>query len=228
MYVAGRRIRVNGEWRDPGEAVPEAATWPNLDAYLGRGEIVAGDARHVVDLSRIGSFEDLVALAEEHGVGGAHSESATGEPMLIIPPGAAWEEILDAAAAVEIDLPPWLADLRGLDDVGAVAALAGRGFNVALHQPAADAPAADLNPAAADDPAAGSVVGGRAAPSADALRLAKIPDPLPATRAALAAIAEALPLEVKGTGSGGYVKEGDYAAALSAERERLIAALAAS
>lgn len=35
MYIAKRRMNVDGEVREPGDAVPEAAAWPNLRAYLG-------------------------------------------------------------------------------------------------------------------------------------------------------------------------------------------------
>jgi hypothetical protein len=38
-FVAGKRIRVSGEWRNPGDPCPEAAHWPNLKAHLNTGAI---------------------------------------------------------------------------------------------------------------------------------------------------------------------------------------------
>lgn len=38
-YIAGRRLKVNGTWREPGDEVPEAATWSTLSAYLGSGAL---------------------------------------------------------------------------------------------------------------------------------------------------------------------------------------------
>ncbi len=39
MYVALRRLKVGDGWREPGDPVPEAATWRNLRAYLGAGQV---------------------------------------------------------------------------------------------------------------------------------------------------------------------------------------------
>lgn len=55
MYVAGSQITVDGELRQPGDPVPEAATWPNLRSYLSCGQI-----RHA-------NIEELAAEVERLG-----------------------------------------------------------------------------------------------------------------------------------------------------------------
>lgn len=40
-YVALRRMTVGGKTREPGDLVPEAATFHNLDAYLKTGRVTA-------------------------------------------------------------------------------------------------------------------------------------------------------------------------------------------
>ena len=39
IYVARRRLKIGDEWREPGEEVPEAATWRNLHSYLSSGAV---------------------------------------------------------------------------------------------------------------------------------------------------------------------------------------------
>ena len=36
-YIARRRLKVGDGWREVGEEVPEASTWPNRQAYLDQG-----------------------------------------------------------------------------------------------------------------------------------------------------------------------------------------------
>jgi hypothetical protein len=38
-YVALRRLKVGASWRNPGDAVPEAAGWRNLHNYLSSGQL---------------------------------------------------------------------------------------------------------------------------------------------------------------------------------------------
>lgn len=38
-YIAGKRLKVAGGWREPGDEVPEAVEWRRLDAYLNDGSI---------------------------------------------------------------------------------------------------------------------------------------------------------------------------------------------
>lgn len=38
-YVALKRLKVNGVTRNPGDAVPEAATWRNLSSYIASGQL---------------------------------------------------------------------------------------------------------------------------------------------------------------------------------------------
>jgi hypothetical protein len=38
-YVLGKAMQVNGEWRQAGEPVPEAASWRNLRSYLELGHV---------------------------------------------------------------------------------------------------------------------------------------------------------------------------------------------
>lgn len=38
-YVALRRLKVGSSWREPGDAVPEAAHWRNLSNYLSAGHL---------------------------------------------------------------------------------------------------------------------------------------------------------------------------------------------
>jgi len=53
-YVAGKRLKVGGGWREPGQPVPEAANWPTLNALLSSGGIVEGyaDVEEPVDTAR--------------------------------------------------------------------------------------------------------------------------------------------------------------------------------
>ena len=39
-YVARKRLKVGDEWREPGEPIPEAATWRNLHSYLSSGAVM--------------------------------------------------------------------------------------------------------------------------------------------------------------------------------------------
>jgi hypothetical protein len=40
IYVARKRLQIAGQWREPGEEVPEAAGWRNLHSYLSSGAVV--------------------------------------------------------------------------------------------------------------------------------------------------------------------------------------------
>jgi len=61
-YIAGRRINVNGSFRNRGDAVPEAASWKNLNTYLRIGHVIK------IDTDEVTAFQDsnpvAVAAAE--------------------------------------------------------------------------------------------------------------------------------------------------------------------
>ena len=38
-YIALRRLAIGNGWREPGEPVPEAATWPNLAPWISGGYV---------------------------------------------------------------------------------------------------------------------------------------------------------------------------------------------
>jgi hypothetical protein len=42
-YIARRQLKVGDSYRQPGDPIPEAATWPNLRAYLEEGHVEAVD-----------------------------------------------------------------------------------------------------------------------------------------------------------------------------------------
>jgi hypothetical protein len=39
VYVARTRLKIGNRYREPGERVPEAASWPNLAVYLDSGQL---------------------------------------------------------------------------------------------------------------------------------------------------------------------------------------------
>ena len=39
-YLAGKRLKVGDSWREVGDEVPEAASWPTLQAYINMGHVV--------------------------------------------------------------------------------------------------------------------------------------------------------------------------------------------
>lgn len=44
-YVALRRLKVGATWRNPGDAVPEAAHWRNVHNYISAGHLKVLNAR---------------------------------------------------------------------------------------------------------------------------------------------------------------------------------------
>lgn len=42
-YIAGRQQKVDGRYVGPGDPIKTAADWPNLDAYLADGTVIAVD-----------------------------------------------------------------------------------------------------------------------------------------------------------------------------------------
>jgi len=39
-YIAGKRLKIGGEFREPGDPVPEAAEWKNLKTKISAGLII--------------------------------------------------------------------------------------------------------------------------------------------------------------------------------------------
>lgn len=59
-YVALKPLRIGGQRREPGELVPEAATWPRVSAWIDTGRITAV-AKSSVDPEALKAAEDAFA-----------------------------------------------------------------------------------------------------------------------------------------------------------------------
>lgn len=66
MYVATRKIKVAGEWREPGDLVPEADSWRHVNAYVERGEIAYVPAWLLPDVQE-GKVDALKAIVAATG-----------------------------------------------------------------------------------------------------------------------------------------------------------------
>lgn len=83
MYIAAVRQKVDGDWRNPGDLVPEAIKWKNRDAYLGSGRIIqaTSDEEATYTIARLKGVDmDTVNLAEL--VGESDTERFTRRNML--------------------------------------------------------------------------------------------------------------------------------------------------
>jgi hypothetical protein len=59
-YVALRRIKVGGKYRQPGDLVPEASGWGNVSAYVANGSIAPVPVGSAVPLESVGDGEGSV------------------------------------------------------------------------------------------------------------------------------------------------------------------------
>ena len=75
-YVALKPLRIGGQRREPGELVPEAATWPRVSAWVDTGRITVV-AKSAVDPDALKAAED--AFAERVRIKQEADKSAEGE-----------------------------------------------------------------------------------------------------------------------------------------------------
>ena len=86
-YVALKPLRIGGQRREPGELVPEAATWPRVSAWIDMGRITVVP-KSTIDPDALKAAEDAFAArvqAKQEADKSAKGETEVGTEAVVEP-----------------------------------------------------------------------------------------------------------------------------------------------